>query len=480
MRNFSSRLTFYILAVTLIVFASVFITFYFYTQSTLENDVNVVIQDTSKAVAEEIQSEIYSSWYFLSGVMFFAALTGIIVICVFTRFVIRKISSPVILHQQQRDNELQVARNIQMSMVPKKFPPFILRKDVDVYGLLQPAKEVGGDFYDYVLIDDVLYFIIGDVSGKGVPAALFMAVTRSIFRACIDLPSGVSESAEKMLFSMNNMLCKMSTTGMFVTLFVGYLDLKTGHLSYCNAGHNPPVVCGGFAGGVDAVVDVAGIATSATVTSDFVTAGSDVSSGVRFLSATTNIPANIQENFIFKGGETTLQKGETLFLYTDGITEAENKKKNFFGEENLLQVLRKCLCGDAIRSNSYKTTGNNGKAVCEGTTGIRNNSYIPQQIINNVFSAVKNFAGNAEQNDDITMLAVTYYPPLQYTLEIEDKKEDLTPLYDFMQKWTADLDTSIAGKINLAVEEAVVNVISYAYSADGSSDRNINDGDSNS
>ncbi|MDR0763645.1 MAG: PP2C family protein-serine/threonine phosphatase, partial [Bacteroidales bacterium] len=319
-RNFSSRLTFYILVVTLAVFASVFITFYLYTQSTLENDIDVVKQDVSKAVAEEIQSEIYSSWYFLSGVMLFTALTGVILISVVIRFIVRKISSPVILRQQQRDNELQVARNIQMSMVPKKFPPFVSRKDVDVYGLLQPAKEVGGDFYDYVLIDDVLYFIIGDVSGKGVPAALFMAVTRSIFRACIDLPSGVGESTEKMLFSMNNMLCKMSTMGMFVTLFAGCLDLKTGHLSYCNAGHNPPVVCGGYSTAV----------SPNTPTSD----------SVRFLSSPTNIPANIQENFIFKGGETTLLKGETLFLYTDGITEAENKNGSFFAENNLLSVLR--------------------------------------------------------------------------------------------------------------------------------------------
>jgi anti-sigma regulatory factor (Ser/Thr protein kinase) len=371
----------------------------------LENDVNVVVQDASKTVAAEIQREIYSSWYFLSGIMFFVAIAGMALICIFTRLVVKKISSPVISRQQRRDNELQVAHDIQMAMVPKKIPPFVLRKDIDVYGFLQPAKEVGGDFYDYILIDNVLYFIIGDVSGKGVPAALFMAITRSVFRACIDLPAGIGGNVEKMLFSMNNMLCRMSTAGMFVTLFAGCLDLKTGSLSYSNAGHNPPVICG--------------------------------SAGARFFSIPVNIPVNVYENFTFEGGKITLQKGETLFIYTDGITEAEDKNKNLFGEENLLQCL----------------------SLVEGL--------MPQEIADNLFSAVRKFAGKAEQNDDITMLAITYYPPLQYTLEIENKREDLVLLYDFMQKWTSCFDSALANKINLAVEEAVVNVISYAYGLSG-------------
>lgn len=203
------------------------------------------------------------------------------------------------------DNELQVAGRIQMSLLPKKFVPNPYLKNVlDIAGSLTPAKEVGGDFYDFVLRDDKLYFAIGDVSGKGVPAAMFMTITRSLFQHVVFH----NERAVRMAKSINNSLSKNNLENMFVTAFIGILDLKTGILNYCNAGHNPPVLLG--------------------------------KDEPQFLESRPNICLGVMRGYEFKEEQIQLQPGQSLFLYTDGVTEAIGKQKEMLGEERMIQDLR--------------------------------------------------------------------------------------------------------------------------------------------
>ena len=137
------------------------------------------------------------------------------------------------------EKELNIAHGIQMGMVPKVFPPFPERDDIEIYAYLNAAREVGGDLYDYFISDGKLWFSIGDVSGKGVPASLVMAVTRSLFRT----EAMHQSSPEVVMKAVNDSMAEMNETNMFVTMFIGCLDLDSGELNFCNAGHNPPVIC---------------------------------------------------------------------------------------------------------------------------------------------------------------------------------------------------------------------------------------------
>ena len=139
--------------------------------------------------------------------------------------------------RERMENELHIAREIQMAMIPKTFPPSPDRTDLDFAASIVPAKEVGGDLYDFFIRDEKLYFCIGDVSGKGIPASLVMAVTRSLFRAT----SAHETSAQRIVTAMNDTMSESNESNMFVTFFCGVLDLANGHLRYCNAGHNPPL-----------------------------------------------------------------------------------------------------------------------------------------------------------------------------------------------------------------------------------------------
>jgi sigma-B regulation protein RsbU (phosphoserine phosphatase) len=246
--------------------------------------------------------------------------------------------------QKERiESELRIASEIQMSMVPKIFPPFPDRNDVDLYASLTSAKEVGGDLYDFFIQDEKLYFIIGDVSGKGVPASLFMAVTRSLFRT---IASHLAHPAE-IVTSLNESISETNEASMFITLFIGILDLKTGLLRYCNAGHNPP-----------AILSPEGKAS--------------------FLEVKSNMVVGVVRGFSYESQEITLPAGSGLFLYTDGLTEAENPEKELYSEKRLLQELNLC------KTHSAK------KIIC----------HIQQQV--------KLYAAGAEQSDDLTMLMVFY------------------------------------------------------------------------
>ena len=211
--------------------------------------------------------------------------------------------------KERIESELRIARDIQMSMVPHEFPE---RPDLDLYASMNPAKEVGGDLYDYLLEDNILYFCLGDVSGKGVPASLFMAQTIRLFRALAKqhmMPASIATR-------LNDELTEKNDNGMFVTMFIGQLNLITGQFYYCNAGHNPPVI------------------------------GGDEQQG-SFLEMEPNAPIGLWPELEYIGEELASIKGRPLFIYSDGLNEAENIKLEQFGDEHMLDILRHTKFKDA-------------------------------------------------------------------------------------------------------------------------------------
>ena len=197
-------------------------------------------------------------------------------------------------------HDLNVAREIQRAILPRVFPPFPQLKSFDIYGSMLAAREVGGDFFDFFLIEpNQLGFVIGDVSGKGISAAIFMAVSRTLIRA-----AGLKGSpASDCMHYVNNLLCKESVSSMFVTVFYGILNTLTGEVEYVNAGHNPPYLLS--------------------------------SSGVLKSDLTNGMALGLQEDIIFKSKSIKMKPGDKLFLYTDGVTEAFNEELIAYGEENL-------------------------------------------------------------------------------------------------------------------------------------------------
>ncbi|MBR2229366.1 MAG: SpoIIE family protein phosphatase [Prevotella sp.] len=234
--------------------------------------------------------------------------------------------------KERIESELRIAREIQRRMLPHVFPR---RRDVDLYAMMTPAKEVGGDLYGYALIDDLLYFCVGDVSGKGVPAALFMAEVTRMFRTLVDGRLQPDVIASR----LNHALAEDNDQGMFVTMFIGLINLKTGHMEYCNAGHNPPLLDG------------------------------------EYMKMEANAPIGLWPEVNFAGEEVADMHGKTLFVYTDGINEAENIHKEQFGEERLRELLQKDW-GDA------------------------------RQTSESIHKAVEEFVGDAEPSDDLTKMCI--------------------------------------------------------------------------
>ena len=202
--------------------------------------------------------------------------------------------------KERIESELRIARNIQMSMVPNTFPT---REGLDMYASMTPAREVGGDLYGYVMIDDELYFCVGDVSGKGVPASLFMAQATRLFRILATQHMMPAEIATR----MNSVLTESNEQGMFITMFIGLVNLETGRLDYCNAGHNPPAL------GID---------------------GDD-----HFMEMESNAPIGLWPNLEFAGEYVDSIRQKLLLVYTDGLNEAENLQQEQFGEDRLLDIL---------------------------------------------------------------------------------------------------------------------------------------------
>ena len=309
-------------------------------------------------------------------------------------------------NKERIESELRIARDIQMGMVPKIFPPFPERDDIDLYAKLIPAKEVGGDLYDFFIENNKLYIIIGDVSGKGVPASLVMAVTCRLFRT---VASNVIDPSA-IVKSLNDALSESNESNMFCTAFVGILDFETGIMRYCNAGHNPPVI----------------------ISND---------GKASLLPVISNLALGIWKDFDFKDQEIKIERGTNIFLYTDGVNEAESSNKELYGEERMLQCL----------SRHYTES--------------------PKDIVEEIFKEIKNHAKNAEQNDDITMLCCTLIDMDSQTvcsdrkLVMRNNIADIALLTEYVEKLSEDFQLPLdAGfKLNLALEEAVSNVMKYAY-----------------
>ena len=244
------------------------------------------------------------------------------------------------------ERDLHIASNIQKGMLPVNFPNKADRDDVQIYASLTPAKDVGGDLFDFFFRDDKLFFFfcIGDVSGKGVPASLFMAVTRAVFRTVATYLTKPDEIVEV----MNNTMVDMNSSSMFVTFFVGVLDLPTGHLHYCDAGHDAPLLL-----------------------------GTDVSE----LHCESNIPVGVMPQWTFVLEETTICPGTTIFLFTDGLTEAKNAVRAQFQMDRINNVARHFLSSKDQE---------------------------PRQLIEQMTTSVREFVGEAEQSDDLTMMAIRY------------------------------------------------------------------------
>ena len=242
------------------------------------------------------------------------------------------------------ENELKVAHDIQMSMLPKTFPPYPERDDIDIYGTLTPAKDVGGDLFDFYIRDEKLFFCIGDVSGKGVPASLVMAMTRSLFRNI----SAHTAEPHRIAYTLNQALADGNENSMFVTAFIGVLELGTGLLRYCNAGHNPPLLIG---------------------------------REVSLVPCQPNVPLGLMADLDFVPQEIQFEHQMTIFLFTDGLNEAEDDMQVQFGDDRILHQAEALLA--------------NGKNQ-------------PAEIVNQMAEAVHAFVDGAQQSDDLTMLAIKY------------------------------------------------------------------------
>ena len=242
------------------------------------------------------------------------------------------------------ERDLHIASEIQMGMLPKDFPTGSDRDDVQIYASLTPAKDVGGDLFDFHFRDGKLFFCIGDVSGKGVPASLFMAVTRSVFRTV----SAREEMPDRIMESLNRTMAEMNETNMFVTLFIGVLDLSTGWMRYCNAGHDAPLLVG---------------------------------AGVGTLPCDPNVPVGFMPDWKYSLQEAEIYAGTTIFLFTDGLTEAEDIDHNLFDMQRVKDV---------------------------ATEALSRQEQEPRQLIARMTGAVHQFVGNADQSDDLTMMAIQY------------------------------------------------------------------------
>ncbi|HPA45811.1 MAG TPA: SpoIIE family protein phosphatase, partial [bacterium] len=257
--------------------------------------------------------------------------------------------------KERIESELKIARDIQRSILPRTFPPFPEQNEFDIYAFNISAKEVGGDFYDFFYVDDrTLGFVIADVSGKGVPAALYMAVSRTLLKATALRGFPPGECLDK----VNHLLIADNESTMFVTLFYGTIDVHTGNLQYANGGHNLPYI-------------------------------KRKNGDLECLSGAHGLILGIMEDATYTTDSVKLNKGDAVFLYTDGVNEAENSSSAFFG----MPRLEACL-----KETDFSSV---------------------EEAVKKMKTEVSDFTGDAVQSDDITMMALQYMG--------EDGKEALPP-----------------------------------------------------
>ena len=322
-------------------------------------------------------------------------ITCLLAIYLFCRRRIKEIADPFAAKKAVMERELNIAHDIQLALLPQSFPE---HSDIDLYATQAPARDVGGDLYDYFVHEGRLVFCIGDVSGKGVPAALLMAVMRSMFRS----EARRGDSAAEIVETMNRNLCDEFAGNDFVTMFVGILDLNSGRLDYCNAGHEPPFVSG------------------------------------QLLEIRRNLPVGALSDWNYEGQQAQLKPGDMLFLYTDGLSEAKNSNGELLGRK---------------RVNRFANEHSTGTA---------------QQLVELMEAEVHHHAGDAEQSDDITMLAIKWQPTSHLStfashLSMTASMDDIYRLEPFISDAAqrAGVEERDAKRLRLAVEEAVANIINH-------------------
>lgn len=308
--------------------------------------------------------------------------------------------------KQRIESELSIAHDIQMTMIPKDFPPFPERNDIDIYAILRPAKLVGGDLYDFMIINEELYFIIGDVSGKGVPASLFMAIARSLFRTWAQQIN----SPAQIMTNLNMSVAENNESAMFITMIIGIIDLKTGRMRLCNAGHNPPVQM-------------------------------KPGQTPRYFELKTQMAVGIDTDTEYVEEVVNLEPRDRLFFYTDGLNEAESLQNEQFGEEKVIEKL-----------TQYRDLA-------------------AKPLVDSMVEVVLQHTVGAQQSDDLTMMVIDYKANdsncfvMEKELILKNDLKEVGQLGVFIDQLGEELSLPMETtmNINLAIEEAVSNVIMYAY-----------------
>ena len=304
-------------------------------------------------------------------------------------------------HSDRMEAELTVGHDLQLSMMPRVFPAFPGRDDVSLYATLRPARELGGDFYDFYFVDDThLFFCVGDVSDKGVPAALFMAVAKTLIRT----RSAEEASTAKLTSYLNTALGRDNDGCMFVTLFLGRLDVSTGELVYTNAGHEPP--CLHHAGGA-----------------------------VEMLAERHGPLAGAAPGLAYGETRRRLAAGDLLVVYTDGVTEAQDAGGHLFSEERLIDIVR---------------------ADGAGPT---------RAIVDGILAAVDTFESGGERADDITVLALRFRPAIVEAAVLRNEESEMERLDDLLDRFEerSHLSAAIMSQLRIVCDELVSNVIAHAY-----------------
>lgn len=302
--------------------------------------------------------------------------------------------------ERRIDRELEFARQIQHSSLPSVFPPYPDRKEFDIFATMDAAKEVGGDFYDFYFADsDRLIFLVADVSGKSIPGAMFMMRAKTLLKNLAESGMGIDEVFTR----ANQTLCENNEADMFVTAWMGMLDLKTGVLQFVNAGHNPPII-----------------------------RRSDGSA--EYLRTRPNFILAGMENTRYKKHETQIFPGDEIFLYTDGVTEATDKSGSLYGENRLKEVL------SSVRLN-------------------------PQKLCEAVRSDIDKFVGEAEQFDDITMLCVRLnHIASESSISLNPDADSISAVGVFLQRKISELSLSknVANRLQVIADEIYSNIVRYS------------------
>ena len=310
--------------------------------------------------------------------------------------------------KKRMETELDVAREIQMDMLIDRFPPFPDKHDLDIFARLIPARQVGGDFYDFFWIDDErLCFMVGDVSGKGVPAALMMAVTKTLLKSGINQES----SPAKTLTFVNNEISRENEKNMFITVFIGIINTTTGYLTYSNAGHTPSYILQGS------------------------------NDGVKLLNELHGVVIGAMEGLEYRESVVRISRGDTLFIYTDGITEARDVSNNLFSDERLRQLL------DVHRFTSS------------------------ENLIGKVFDEVIKHEDGAEPADDITALTIHYNEEKEDSIvdnlftSVTNQIGNIRPFLEKFESFAGkhNVNQEAVQQLNIVFDELLSNTIKYAF-----------------